>query len=51
MKGLIQYLNWQDNQPSRIKTVENDYPKDADYTVQVQEDDIMFAIKGDRIIQ
>ena len=50
MKGLIQYLNWQDKQPSRIKTVQNDYPRDEDFTVMVQEDDIVFAIKGHQLI-
>ena len=46
MKGLIEFLNWQDQFPSRIETIKNDYPENQDFTVEVEADDIIFAIKG-----
>ena len=45
MKGLVQYMNWQDSQPNRITTLEKDYPKDRDYTVKVGVDDLVFEIR------
>ena len=51
MKGLVQYLNWQDRLPSRIQTISNDYPRNKNFTAKVNEEDIIFSIKGHPVIQ